>query len=224
MRPSLVMITLVGLLAACSRTSREEIPPELPISGLRPEVEQWGALIRLFETGRLQALLEAGYLAQFVPSTGPYTRMDTVTADFFDPAGEVTSHLVAQAGIIYDQEREGRRRVKTWGDVLLTGSEGQTVRADTLWWDEDLDRVWTDGPVEVTDQGDVLRGIGFESDTALTDIRVYQGSGTFPRGGRWLKEEETGERAGADTTAARPDTLRSTRPDSTVRIPPAGGA
>jgi LPS export ABC transporter protein LptC len=222
MRPNLPMITLALLLVTCTRPPEQEAPPEPPPVGPRPEVEQWDALIRLYETGQLQARLKAGYLAQYAPPTGAYTRMDTVTSDFFDSAGEETSHLVARAGIIYDQEREGRRRVKTWGDVVLTGSEGQTVRADTLWWDEDRDRVWTLGPVEVTDQGDVLRGTGFESDTALTDIRVYQGSGTFPRGGRWLEQERETGQAGGDTTATRPDTLRSARGDSVVRIPPRG--
>ncbi len=222
MRLSLPVIILVLLLAACTRPPEQEVSPELPPEGPRPEVEQWGALIRLYETGRLQARLNAGYLAQYAPSTGAYTRMDTVTADFFDTAGEETSHLVARSGIIYDQEREGRRRVKTWGDVVLTGSEGQTVRADTLWWDEDRDQVWTLGPVEVTDQEDVLRGTGFQSDTALTDIQVFQSSGSFPRGGRWLEQERTSGQAGGDTTVTRPDTLRSARPDSLARIPPRG--
>jgi LPS export ABC transporter protein LptC len=224
MRPNLLMITLILLLTACTRPPEQEVTPESPPEGPRPEVEQWGALIRLYETGQLQARLNAGYLAQYAPPTGAYTRMDTVTADFFDSAGEETSHLVARSGIIYDQEREGRRRVKTWGDVVLTGSEGQTVKADTLWWDEDRDQVWTEGPVEWTDQGDVMRGIGFISDTALTDFTVYQGSGTFPRGGRWLEEERSRERAGVDTTAARADTLRSARPDTAVRIPPGEGS
>ena len=220
MRPNLPTITLILLLVACTRPPGEDVPPELPLAGPRPDVEQWGAAIRLYETGQLQALLNAGYLAQYAPPTGAYTRMDTVTADFFDSAGEETSHLVARAGIIYDQEREGRRRVKTWGDVVLSGSQGQAVRADTLWWDEDRDQVWTLGPVEVTDQGDILRGTGFESDTALTDIRVYQGSGTFPRGGLWLEQDRATGRAGGDTTTTHPDTLRSTRGDSVVWIPP----
>ncbi len=221
-RPALLV--LLVLLASCSRPPREETAAvQPPATGPRPELEQWDALIRLYETGQVQAFLEAGYLAQFNPPSGAYTHMETVEADFFDEQGEPTSHLVAESGRIFDQEREGRRRVKTWGGVVLTGNEGQTVRADTLWWDEARESVWTDGPVEVVDQGDVLRGIGFESDVALRNIHVYQGSGTFPRGGRWLDDERSAEgtgptKASSDTSGARRDTT-TVPPDSSRILP-----
>jgi hypothetical protein len=60
MRPSLPIITLVLLLIACTRSPEQEVPPELPPVGPRPEVEQWSAVIRLYETGQIQALLNAG--------------------------------------------------------------------------------------------------------------------------------------------------------------------
>ena len=114
-RPWTVLMLLV-LLAACSRPPREETGVvSAPDPGPRPELEQWDAVIRLYETGQVQAFLEAGYLAQYNPPSGAYTHMDTVEADFYDEQGEPTSHLVAESGRIFDQEREGRRRVKTWG-------------------------------------------------------------------------------------------------------------
>jgi len=148
--------------------------------------------------------------------------MDTMQVDFFDEGGEAGSHLDADAGEIHDQEREGRRRVKTWGGVVLTGREGQTVRADTLWWDEAGDRVYTDGPVEVTTvEGELLRGIGFESDTRLENTRVFEGSGISPRGGEWLDEERRAESETPPDSAATPaDTLRPPARPDTTRIPP----
>jgi hypothetical protein len=104
----------------------------------------------------------------------------------------------------------------------LVGKEGQTVRADTLWWDEVQDRVYTDGPVEVTEEGDVLRGIGFESDTQLTEMHIYQARGESFRAGRRLEEEREVEFARSDSAIAAPDTLAAL-PDSTA-IPPGTGA
>ena len=221
--PQAILILL--LLAACAQTPREEAQaPSPPLPGPRPDSEQWDAVIRLYETGQIRSIIDAAYVAVFSLPEREFTRLDTVEADFFDEEGVRSSHLTADSGEIYDQEAEGRRRVKTWGGVHLVGREGQTVRADTLWWDEVSDRVHTDGPVEVTEEGDVLRGIGFESDTELTEMRIYQATGTSARAGAWLEDETEEEglsgaiadtlAAAADTTSAVPDTSR------VQRIPP----
>ncbi len=221
-----LLTLLVVLAGACAREPREEVEVETPPpAGPTPDSEQWEAVIRLYETGSLQSVIDARYVAIFTLPARNFTRLDTLEADFFDEEEKVTSHLSANSGEIHDQEAEGNRRVKTWGDVLLVGREGQTVRADTLWWDEVRDRVYTDGPVEVTEEGDVLRGIGFESDTELTEMRIFNVSGESGRGGRWLEEERVEEAAadtvvaGPDSTAVIPPDITGASPDTTV-IPP----
>lgn len=213
-----VLLVLAGCGRAPSVEDQVAVPPP---EGPRPDSEQWDAVIRLYEKGRTQAVLEAEYLAVFDLPRNKYTRMDTLEADFVDEVGEVGSHLTADSGEIYDQEREGRRRVKTWGGVVLVGSGGRTVRADTLWWDEAEDRVYTDGPVEVTREGELLRGIGFESDTRLENMRLFEGSGISQRGGRWLEEERRADnRAPPDSSIASADSLAHPARLDTTRIPP----
>lgn len=210
------------ILAGCGRApSLEDQVSVPPPTGPRPDSEQWDAVIQLYEMGKTQAVLEAEYLAVFELPGNSFTRMDTLEADFIDEEGNVGSHLTADSGEIYDQDREGNRRVKTWGGVVLVGSEGRTVRADTLWWDEADDRVFTDGPVEVTREGEILRGTGFESDSRLESMRLYRGSGVSQRGGDWLEEERRAdEGARPDSTAVPADSLyQSARPDTTG-IPP----
>ena len=221
---ALVASLLLLVWGGCGRAPREETeiaaPPQ---EGPRPESEQWDAVIRLYEEGMIRSVIDARHLAVYSLPARNYTHMDTIEADFFDEEGKSSSHLNAEAGEIYNQEKEGSRRVKTWGGVVLVGREGQTVRADTLWWDEVQDRVYTDGPVEVTEEGDVLRGIGFESDTQLTEMHIYQARGESFRAGRQLEEEREAEFARSDSTAAAPDTSAAL-PDSTAILPYTGGA
>ncbi len=217
----LLFVLTVG--TGCGRAPYvEDLEAAPPPQGPRPDSEQWDAVIHLFDRGRTKAVIEAEYLAVFDQPRNSYTHMDTMQVDFFDEGGEAGSHLEADAGEIHDQEREGRRRVKTWGGVVLTGQEGQTVRADTLWWDEAGDRVYTDGPVEVTTiEGELLRGIGFESDTRLENMKIFEGSGVSPRWGEWLDEERRAESETLpDSTAAPADTLRPPARPDTTRIPP----
>lgn len=214
-----LIVAIVVAVTGCGRTSRMEIPETAPPQeGPRPDSEQWDAVIHLFEEGDTQAVIEAEYMAVFQIPDNDHTRLDTLQVDFFDEEGTVSSHLVADSGEIYNQDREGRRSVKTWGGVMLTGTEGRTVRADTLWWDEEMDQVYTDGPVEVTREGELLRGIKFRSDTRLEKMTFEESSGYSLQGGEWLEEERRTETE-PDSAVAVPDTVRVPPPD-TSRIPP----
>ncbi len=204
MKGRLLPILAVLLLTGCgARPGEDPAADRPPQEGPRPESEQWDARIRLFEQGLRRAFIEAEHLAVYQLPAETYTHMDTLSARFFDEDGEASSHLTARAGRIFDQEREGMRRVKTWGDVVLRGEQERVVRADTLWWEEGRDRVYTDGPVEVTEGEDVLRGVGFESDAQLRDMTIRRASGTSPRGGERVRDE-----------------MRAAPPDTSGSIPP----
>jgi LPS export ABC transporter protein LptC len=217
------VIVLAALSGGCGRTEIRDIPEPAPEqTGPRPDSEQWNAVIQLYEQGLKKSVIISDYLAVYQLPGNSRTRLDTLEVDFFDAEGEETSHLIADSGEIYDQDLEGRRRVKTWGGVVLTGPEGQVVRADTLWWEEAEDRLHTDGPVQVTREGDILNAIGFESNTKLEDMHLGQVSGSSMQGGEWVDDERVSDRsATADTSrAARLDTSGTVRPDSTRTIPP----
>ncbi len=220
----LVPALTISLVTGCEPTPQPDIADPAPTQlGPRPDSEQWQAIIQLYEKGVKRSVIDADYLAVFQLPGSNRTRMDTLEVDFFDIEGENTSHLIADSGEIFDQDREGRRKVKTWGGVLLTGSEGQVVRADTLWWDEEEDRLYTDGPVEVTQDGDLLHAIGFESDTKLENMVLGNVTGRSLQGGEWVDEEGRNEPAQPDTTATRPDTT-AVRPDTTAVRPDTTGA
>ena len=198
-----VLMLVVSGTPGCDREVRPLPPlPDPPRQGPRPSSEQWDATIRLYERGDARAIIHATYVAVFDHLPVPYTQMDTIDALLMGEPDEESSRLTADTGRIFDVDREGRRRVQTWGGVILEGNQGRTVRADTLWWDEGRDRIHTDGPVEVTQEGEILRGFGFESDTRLDRFEIQRASGISERGGRWLQDE--GRRSAAADTVARP--------------------
>ncbi len=218
----LTAILLTMATGGCEPTQQPDVPEETPDQlGPRPDSEQWNAIIQLHERGLKKSVIIAVYLAVYQVPGNNRTRLDTLEVDFFDMEGEKSSHLVADSGEIYDQNREGRRRVKTWGGVLLTGTEGQVVRADTLWWDEAGDRLHTDGPVQVTRDGDILNAIGFESDTQLKKMDFKEVSGSSMQGGEFVDEERGPDPAAApETITAPPDTSRTVMADTSRAVPP----
>jgi len=218
----LAAILLTVAAEGCEQTEQPDIPEEDPgQTGPRPDSEQWQAIIQLHERGLKKSVIRSDYLAVYRFPGNNRTRLDTLEVDFFDMEGEKTSHLAADSGEIYDQDREGRRRVKTWGGVVLTGTGGQIVRADTLWWDEADDRLHTDGPVEVTREGDILNAIGFESDTQLEDMWLGEVSGSSMQGGEWVDVERGPDpESESETGAVSPDSARAVPPDTSGTIPP----
>ena len=203
-----VLLLLLLMAAACQTTEQPDVGDPAPEqTGPRPDSEQWQAVIELHDRGLKRSVIEAEYLAVYQLPGNNRTRLDTLAVDFFDEEGAPSSNLIADSGEIFDQDREGRRRVKTWGGVVLTGTEGQVVRADTLWWDEADDRLYTDGPVEVTREGEILQAVGFESDTRLEEMRLGTVTGSSVRGGEWMEEERSRDRGAApDTASVPPDT------------------
>ena len=69
-----------------------------------------------------------------------------------------------------------------------------TIRTDELLYDPEADRISSDKPTEINQRGNVIRGRGVVSDTALRDIRITSGSAVL-RSDPERQEREAGDRA-----------------------------
>jgi LPS export ABC transporter protein LptC len=93
-----------------------------------------------------------------------------VALDFFDDDGSVYSHLVAREGEIESATNNMMAR----GDVVVTTTNGTRIETETLQYLNEEERIISDDRVTVTRGGDVLSGIGFESDPSLEHFEFRQ--------------------------------------------------
>lgn len=96
---------------------------------------------------------------------------DTIQVQFFDETGAAVSTLTARKGEL-DQATQAMIARE---DVFVRGRDA-TIRTQELLYDPTADRISSDEPTEINQRGNVIRGQGVVSDTALRDIRVTSGS------------------------------------------------
>lgn len=134
---------------------------------------------------------------------------DTIEVQFFDETGAAVSMLTAKKGELDQSTQQMIARE----DVLVRGREA-TIRTEELLYDPVEDRISSDAPTEINQGGNVIRGQGVISDTALRDIRITSGSAVL----RSDPERQEGEPERADEGGREQP---ATPPPSGDRPPPA---
>lgn len=112
-----------------------------------------------------------------------------VRVDFYDAQGKKTSELSAREGEIDRLSRDMTAR----GNVVLQTTEGTRMSTEELRFMNLTQKVRSDRSVRVERAGDVLTGVGFESDPELkhfefksqvrAQVRTRSGELTGPGGG-----------------------------------------
>lgn len=87
---------------------------------------------------------------------------------------------------------------KLWkliGNVEVRNLQGDRFETDTLYWNQETERVYSEAFMRITRADQILTGIGFESDQNMTKYRIYRPQGSFP-----VEEETTADNAVEATT------------------------
>ncbi len=99
---------------------------------------------------------------------------DNVNVNLFDENFQHKSLIKSQSAMVNENEN----RIKAYGSVLVTSNDGKILMTDSLTWDNNSDKIYTDANLEfITSDTDTLYGTGFKSNIDLTDWNILQ-----PRG------------------------------------------
>jgi LPS export ABC transporter protein LptC len=129
----------------------------------KPSQESWNAKIFVNSEGRRAITAESEYLATY-NATQLTTLIGNVKLDFFDDRGNHTSVIFADTGKITNNHN---RLFTALGNVVIEADSGIEVRTDELFFNEQLDKLYTNKFVRIATEGDTLYGVGFESDASL---------------------------------------------------------
>lgn len=156
--PVLAGLVALALGAGCGQGPRA-VPG--PASGELPDQEVSDFVVTETDAGSPQWTL-------YARSAEIYNPRNTIVAhgvriDFFDEKGERTSTLTAREGEMNQQRRDMVAR----GSVVLQTTEGTRMSTEELHFLNQQQKVVSDQFVRVERAGDVLTGVGFESDPNL---------------------------------------------------------
>ncbi len=115
----------------------------------------------------------------------------SLRVDFFDDEGRMTSQLTAREGELNTLTRDMVAR----GNVVLQNTSGERMSTQSMRFLHSDQKIVSDELVRVERGGDVLTGVGFESDPALKNYQFRtQVSGTVRSRTETLLGPERGRR------------------------------
>ena len=99
---------------------------------------------------------------------------DNVNVDLFDENFQKKSLIKSQSAMVNEKEN----KIKAYGKVVVISDDGKILTTDSLTWDNNSDKIYTDANLEfITSDSDTLYGTGFKSNIDLTNWNILQ-----PRG------------------------------------------
>jgi len=181
----ILFISIIIILSSCSKTEEDGVawePKEHPVMLFSDTT-----VLDLYEGNRLAWKVKTAYLERWGGSDSIFVK--PIFADIYDSLGEKAAFLRADSGNLNMR----MTFVRAYGRVYALSPKGAAVRADSLLWLKEDDKIRTDGPVRVVGEtGDVLQGIGFLSDSKLENWNIRSKvTGIFQDAAKRLKEEDS---------------------------------
>lgn len=177
---TLSLLGAVSLLAlvSCSNKPEKLVPPEDARPSSVEETEKPVGLaqelrdVRYSQSkeGRLQWEMVASAVEQTLD--GP-TNLENVKITYYSDDGRVTV-LTADSGLYEDSTRNAALR----GNVVVTTSDGNSLRTDALTWNQQSELLEGEGDVTMTRGESIIKGKKFELSPEDETFKIYNVEGT----------------------------------------------
>jgi LPS export ABC transporter protein LptC len=151
------------------------------------EIENWTKNVELREEaktvesylsqgGVMKAKLTAPLMYRYQRDT-VYTEFpNTLHVDFYNDSLQVESWLTSMYGIYYDN----LNKVFLRDSVMVVNMEGDTLRCPELWWDQNMQKFYTDKPARLDGKDKHITGNqGLEATQDLKSIQFNYPTGPF---------------------------------------------
>lgn len=158
---------LVAVSVAVVACREVQEPPIAVTSALADSADQiiLGAHQLITDRGVLRAQLDAD--TAYVFSEGTRIELRRVNTTFFNGAGSKTATLTSREGTYNTQlgQMEARK------NVVAVSEDGRRLTTEQLRFSEQANLITSDSAFTATQGARVLRGIGFESDPDMNNVR-----------------------------------------------------
>lgn len=118
--------------------------------------------------GRLKAKLSAPFMLRYYDSVPRVEFPNTLHVDFYNDSMQIESYLDSKKAYYYEQQS----RVILQDSVVVIRIDGDTLKTNELFWEQNLHKLYTNGDVEIRQKTKTIFGTGFESDEQLKNFRI----------------------------------------------------
>ena len=163
-------------------TSCENDPAQIKEWTEKKELVEIGKNIESYLSlgGKMKAKLTSPLMYRYQSDTVYSEFPKSLHVDFYDDSVNVTSWLTA----LYGKYFESLNKVYLRDSVIVINKDGDTLRCPELWWDQDLQRFYTDKPARL--DGKDKNIIGTQGLEATQDLKII--TFKYPTGPFQFKE------------------------------------
>jgi LPS export ABC transporter protein LptC len=163
----LMIVSVLLFLAGCQKSSFRETAV---LTGDSLPVQEFhgNTTIYKFEEEHKAWELETQYIAKF--QITERTLIIPVDLVIYSKEEGSNSTLIADTGMA----NKNMDVMEAMGNVVARSNDGKVLETDYIKWDKISNRITSDKFVKlVTEKGDVMTGIGFESDASLNHWKIH---------------------------------------------------
>lgn len=120
-------------------------------------------------TGRMKARLKAPNMLRYQDSSSRVVFPKTLHVDFFNDSTRVENQLDAR----YAEYYEGKSQVFLKDSVRVYNYNNDTLFCQELWWDQNLQKFYTDKPVRVHRPDMIMYGVGLSAPQDFKTFEMY---------------------------------------------------
>jgi LPS export ABC transporter protein LptC len=122
----------------------------------------------LSQAGNVKAKLTAPFMLRYYDSVPRVEFPNKLHVDFYNDSMVTESYLDARRGYYYEQQN----RVVLNDSVVVIRINGDTLKTQELYWDQNLHKLFTKADVEIRQKTKTIFGKGFESDEQLKNFTI----------------------------------------------------
>lgn len=172
MRRSFGILVTAAVMAACGDQAVEVVASD---EHLTMDADQVMFKVRHHMTsgGVRRALVEAdtAYLYEAMATV----ELRKVHLILYDEHGQRRATMTSHSGRLNTRTEA----MTAQGNVVLITEDGNRIESEELHLNPEEDRIWSDLPTTMWEDGTVIRGDGFTSDAQLQNVRVTRPTGRF---------------------------------------------
>lgn len=168
-----LFILFHSVLLSCQNGVEElESVSVLPV--VYPLNEQRHASIVYSDSGVNVLEIDAGLLQDYGNMDPPYVFFGNgLKVRFFN--GDNLSSTVLTADTARQQKKSDLWAIG--GNVRVTNGKGERMQTEQLYWDKKGERLYSEAPVQILTDGQLIRGVGFEADQEFNNYRIFKVKG-----------------------------------------------
>ncbi len=162
----LALLTAGSALLLCCSTERKKVEAA-DLEGVI--TQQSDTLVMIdSENGAKKYRFSTPVMERYELAREPYMefRRGVEIETYKDSTGVISSTLVADYAIFWEN-------LKLWeakGNVVGVNDKGQVLETQQLFWNQRTRKIYSNVDTRITQQGDVIIGVGFESDEDFNDF------------------------------------------------------